>query len=171
MKHLNILIIGTLLCSCATRKKTIIYSAIASSMVGALVGKAVSPNEDSNSVNIAGGMIVGAVVGGVYGDSVYKDRHPDVEMKEIPLNLKYPSNPRKNRSEINLSNIGIPAYMPEIDDSSKKSYVKVDKAHEGIVQRQYVVEHLVRERSIITPDGKKYIYPKMKILEIGVENE
>lgn len=168
MMKFNVLLIALLLSSCATRKKTIIYSALASSIAGTLVGKAVSPNEESNSVNMAGGMIVGAIVGGVYGDSVYRDRHPDIEMKEIPLER---SPNRVNQIKLNLSNLGIPSYTPEILKSTDKEYVQVSSQHKGIARRQYVIEHLVEERSIIAPDGKKYIYPKMKIIEVGVENE
>jgi hypothetical protein len=171
MKLLNMLTIFLLISSCATRKKTVIYSALATSLAGAMIGKAVSPNESSNSVNMAGGMIVGAIVGGVYGDSVYKDRHPNIEMKELPLDLKYPSNSPEKYNELSLSNLGIPAYMPEIKESTERKYVQVDKEHQGIVQKQYVIEHVIDKRSIITPNGKKYIYPKMKILEVGVESE
>lgn len=166
MKAVNLLCI-LMLVSCATRKKTIIYSAIASSLAGALVGKAVSPNDESNSVNMAGGMIVGAIVGGAYGDSVYKDRHPDVEMDIIPL-----KNEEDVKSEeFKLGSLGIPIYVPEIVDSTDKSYVNVDKEHSKIARRQYVIEHQANERSIITNDGRKFIYPAIKIIEVGIENE
>ena len=164
------LLLVLLLTSCATRKKTILYSALAGSALGALAGKELSPNRESDGFNQALGALTGAVALGLAGNMMYDDRHPEREMDISPIDDFHPK--KVNDEEgIQLGDLGIPQYVPEIKTSTEKQYYAQKGEHLKNAMKQYVIKHKTQEKSLILKNGKKYVFPEMTILEYGVENE
>lgn len=158
------------LSSCATKKKTILYSALVGTAIGVVAGKELSPNRESDGFNQAMGALSGAIVMGLAGNMMYEDRHPEKGMDISPIDdFKY-----KGPSEeegIQLGDLGVPQYLPEIESSSKKKYYSQNGDYLKNAMKQYVIKHKTQEKSIILKNGKKYVFPEMIILEYGVENE
>jgi hypothetical protein len=169
-RKISIFILSILLTSCATKKKTILYSALAGSALGMMAGKELSPNKESDGFNQALGAVTGAVVMGLAGNMMYEDRHPERKMDVSPIDDFHRKAPSEEEG-IQLGDLGIPQYIPEIKTSTEKLYYTQKGEHLKNAMRQYVIKHKTQEKSLILKNGKKYVFPQMTILEYGVENE
>lgn len=158
----SLLLILFLLCSCATRKSTSIYSSIAGVIAGGFIGKALSPNKESDQANAALGSLVGGVSAYYLGKKIYNNQHPDFKMKNSPLF-------KNEKVDIIKGDNSEIQYQPSIKTSTKKKYLKVKGEKADLAQKLYLIEHKAEKKVIFGKNGEKYVYPEFQFYEFGVE--
>jgi hypothetical protein len=161
MKIFSLISIFCLTTSCATRKTTTIYSALAGVVLGGVVGKALSPNEESKKDNAVLGSLVGGGLMAWVGKKLYENQHPDLKMENSPI--------EKSLKDFKFSQIEEVSYSPSVKKSSSRRYLTSKGRKASKAPKQYFIEHEVSEKIIRTDGGKKIVYPSFKYLEYGVE--
>ncbi len=152
------------LSSCSSLKKTVVYSSLAGSIVGAAGGMALSPDEESRGANAAVFGLIGAGVAALTGYAMYKEDPRNSKLKPM-LDMK---NEDPNTVDLGLDGINIEANLkPSEKFLSPK--IKLPKKLEGKVKKQYLIKYEAKER-YINKGSKTYYIPPFEIYEHAYDN-
>jgi hypothetical protein len=154
--------------SCSTLNKSLIYSSISGAVLGGFVGKELSPNKESNNLNGVIGAGVGALASAGIGYALYKDAHPELELKQSPLKEDVPLGPIEDQT-FGMDKIKL---TPKIRPVSKKEYLKFSKSTPKDIQDQAKRQYFKKYKTEVytfEQDGKSYKVPSFEIIENGVE--
>ena len=166
MRDFTLLIMITVLSGCATRKDTMLYTALASGVVTSLAMTSMAP-EGEEKANMVVGALGGALFGTWYGDALYEERVPESKMQEYDPTNGFKSNVRKENEPLSLKHLQmIPDYTPRLKKSESKKYMQVKGEYSKELGRPYSQEHIL-ERQEFEKNGKKWIFPEVKIIELG----
>lgn len=150
--------------ACSSLKKTLVYSALSGGAVGAIAGKSLSPNKESERGNAAIFGAAGAVVSAVTAYFLYQEDPENKELKQMILN-------DKREEVVEIINSG--------GDFSGGVYLNVNPVKKYVVPTQknlppevrrfvgkkIVIEHIVPEKYVKLKDKSVYI-PEFKTFEV-----
>ncbi|MBT4789937.1 MAG: hypothetical protein HON90_00070 [Halobacteriovoraceae bacterium] len=165
MKRTVILLLATsLLNSCSTLRKTIVYSSLSGALAGASTGYLLSPDEESRGANAAVFGIVGAGISALVGYSLYEDDPRNKKLNHL-LEKKEPLDP--NSLGIDLGQLKIDAKLSQ-GDVYKSPSKKLPKKLRGKIKEQYIIKYQSKERYVNKGD-KTYYIPSFEIYEHAYE--
>ena len=168
MKLINFFILAVTLTGCSTFNKTMVYSSLAGSLAGGLIGKELSPNKQSENFNTALGAGIGAIATAGAAYFLYREARPDLKLKSSPLDNNEKVAPLEDPN-LSLKNLGIGTPFEPI---GKKEVIElpsnIPKEVRKTAKRQYYRKHKTKEM-IYEEDGRVFKVPSFEIIESGVE--
>lgn len=152
------------LTSCSSLNKSVIYGGATGAITGAIAGRMLSPDKESNNFNAGLGAISGAIVGAGISYLLYKE---DPENKTLTTMI-VPKENTYEKKKINWDDLGLKInsqhYRVKPDTSNIPEHLK-DK-----VKDQIITEKTIPERVEKDEDGKSVYYPEQKIIEFNYDN-
>lgn len=168
-------LIPFLLLSCASYKKSQIYSSVAGGVLGAFVGSTVgqelSPNPQSDNFNrnigATTGMLIGAYLGKKMGEEFYKSDPENFEGEELEPIKRNNNNQliELKSSTFQLSDLGLKINPSNSETFITKPTKELPAKYHGDIQKQLVIKHRIPERKIHLPDGRTYILKGTELIE------
>lgn len=166
MKHPFLMIfMVSLLTSCSTMKKTIIYSSLSGAIAGASGGYLLSPDKQSRGVNAAIFGLVGAGIAALAGYSMYED---DPRNKKLNHMLDEPIAMGPNSLDLDLDDLKIEANLSK-EEAYKTPLRDLPDELKGKVKKQYVIKYQSKER-YLNKGNKTFYIPPFQIYEHSYEN-
>ena len=170
MEKLTILLMLLINSACSNLSKTLIYSGSTGAVVGAIAGKKLSPDRESNTFNTILGATTGAALSMAASYYFYKDSRVDLELKNSPLKSEAPLMPITDHS-FGMDQIKI---LPKITALGAKEYLKISDdtpiEFKDSAKKQYFRRFRTSAYNF-NQDGKTYLIPSFEIIENGVEND
>jgi hypothetical protein len=162
MKALVILIL-VLSSSCSSLKKTVVYSALAGGMTGAVAGTFLSPDKQSKGANAAIFGLIGAGVAALTGYVLYQDDPRNYTLKNMLLDpdKKEPANP--NEIELGLGPLKIDANL-EKQEAYQVPVKELPEQLKGKVNKQYLIKYQSKER-YVKKGAKTFYIPAFDVYE------
>ncbi|MGB0454610.1 MAG: hypothetical protein ACPGJV_12955 [Bacteriovoracaceae bacterium] len=156
------------ICSCSSKKKTLIYSSLVGGVTGSLGGALLSPDKESRGANAAVFGLVGAGVAALTGYALYKE-DPRNELFDNMIRDTKKREIDDGKVDINLGAINIDATL-----SKKESYqvplVDLPEKLKGKVNQQYIIKHRSKEQ-FINKGNKTYYIPAFEVFEHAYEKK
>jgi hypothetical protein len=162
MKKAILITITTLtLTSCSSIDKSMIYSGLAGAIVGGFAGRYVSPDRESDKLNIAIGSMAGAALGAGVG-AYFFNQDPDNRKMKTMLE---PVNDKQVHKDFD---IGVPIsekyYTVTPDTTNIPEHLK------SKVKNQVIIEKTIPERIINGEGGKTTLIPESKVIEFDYQH-
>ena len=167
-RNVTLLALVTSITSCSSLNKQVSYSAASGAAAGAIIGKELSPDRESDPLNMVIGLVSGALAGGALGYLMYQGSDPTkdispVELKESTLDNLDNFLPQDSKSDLFKPNF-IPISKTELDELQKKKLKQ-----QGIRPlKTYIKEYKTKEE-VIFKNGKRIVIPSHTVIEQGVE--
>ena len=160
-RFLLITCLSTQLVSCSSIDKSMIYTGLAGVAVGAIAGRALSPDRESDNFNTVLGAGVGALSGALIGAHFFKADPDNREMKTMLVpDIKKGEMPKDLEIGIPLSE-KLYTVMP--DTTNLPDHLK-DK-----IKKQVIVEKTMAERVIRGEGGKTIVIPQTTVIEVDYQ--
>lgn len=168
MKKISFLAILLLLNSCATKKRTLIYSALGGAVLGGFIGRELSPSNDADNLNTAIGGTAGGALGAGIGYLLYKDANPEMSLPKVPIKDEQSLDPLIDNN-FGMDKIKI---TPKIIPLGERQYIPFDKSVpdelRSNAKKQYFKKYRTEAYSF-EQDGQTYVVPSFDVIVNGVE--
>ena len=167
-KNVTLLALVMSITSCSSLNKQVSYSAASGAAAGVIIGKELSPDKESDPLNMVIGLVSGALAGGALGYLMYQSSDPTKDIKPVDLKKNHSDNldnflPKDESTDLFRPNF-IPISKKELDELQKKKLKQ-----QGIKPiKAYIKEYKTKEE-VIYKDGKKIVIPAHTVIEQGVE--
>ena len=170
---MRVILILVLLSSCSTQRKSEIYGAISGGLIcgvlGASLGKELSPNIESEGVNKLIGGASGASLcstGGFFlGRALYKSDPRNQEMK--PIEIKAIGNTSKQEMlNVGLNEVDFNDLKKMPNEALETPFIKtLPKELKAKIQKQKIIKYKIEPQTIKTKDGRTLYFSGGEAIE------
>ena len=162
---MKILLIILFLSSCSSLKSTLVYSSLSGAMAGGATGYMLSPDKESNVLNVGIGALIGAGLSAFVGYLLFEDDPRNKKLKPMMLDEK---NLNPNMLGLDFGGIKIEANLIK-KGKFTGPVTKLPKELEGKIKKQFVIKYQSTER-YINKGNKTYYIPSFQIFEHAYES-
>jgi hypothetical protein len=158
MKYL--IVIALSFTSCASLKKTLIYSALSGGLAGSATGIALSPDKASRGANAAVFGLIGAGIVAMSGYALYQDDPRNYKLKHMLMDKKEIDS---SELELGLGDLKIDANL-EKKEAYRVPVTELPKELQGKVNKQYLIKYQSKER-YVKKGNKTFYIPSFEVFE------
>lgn len=168
MRLIRVFLSLVILSGCSSLNKTMLYSSLAGTLAGGLLGHSLSPNKSSEQANaVVFGLVGGAASAGA-AYFLYREARPDLKLKSSPLKEEVQLAPIQ---DTNLSVDALRVVPPLVPVTEKKVIEFSQNVPEEVrksARKQYYIKHKTKPITI-EDKSKTFEIPSFEVIESGVE--